>query len=148
MRGDQTNFGNDYPGARFKIRHNLSVNFYSFPFRSAEVKIFSSHNKIRQLCKKIAEKASLSGVFEGINLTMGSLIIALSQKAKNLPISIILIGGIIIGLGLVFIAQSSSLLGPSSSFMYRNADWTTYGSVVVIIGIVVSLSGLLRRFVR
>lgn len=78
---------------------------------------------------------------------MDSLIIALSQKAKNLPISIILIGGIIIGLGLVFIAQSSSLLGPSSSFMYRNADWTTYGSIVVVIGIVVSLCGLLRRFV-
>lgn len=78
---------------------------------------------------------------------MNSLIAALLLKPKNLPISIILIGGIIIGFGLVFIAQSSSLLGPSSSFMYQNPDWTIYGSEVVIIGIIVCSIGLLTKYV-
>ena len=73
---------------------------------------------------------SLSSAFEEINWTIDSPITSLSSEPKKSPFSIILIGGIIIGLGLVFIAQSSSLLGPSSSFMYKNADWTIYGSAV------------------
>jgi hypothetical protein len=87
-------------------------------------------------------------VFEEINLTMNSLITAWLLNTRNSPISIILIGGIIIGFGLVFIAQSSSLLGPPSSFMYQNSDWTIYGSEVVIVGIIVCSLGLLIKFVR
>lgn len=79
---------------------------------------------------------------------MDSLITALFPNLKKLPISIILIGGIIIGLGLVFIGQSSSLVGPSSSFMYDNVDWTTYGYAVAVIGIIMCSIGLLTRFVR
>jgi hypothetical protein len=77
-----------------------------------------------------------------------SLIDALIFEPKRLSNSIILIGGIIIGVGVVFVAQSSSLLGPSSSFMYNNTDWTTYGSIVVVIGIVVCSIALLTRLVR
>ena len=59
-----------------------------------------------------------------------------------------LIGGIMIGLGLVFVAQSSGLLGPSSSFMYNNADWAPYGTSVAVIGIIVFSIGLLMRQAR
>ena len=98
--------------------------------------------------RRQTEIPSLSSAFEEINWTIDSLIDALIFEPKKLSNSIILIGGIIIGLGLVFIAQSSSLLGPSSSFMYNNADWTTYGSIVVAIGIVMCSIGLLTRFAR
>ncbi|HET6641261.1 MAG TPA: hypothetical protein VFG77_06625 [Nitrososphaeraceae archaeon] len=90
----------------------------------------------------------MSTAFEEINWMIDSLIDALIFEPKKLSNSIMLIGGIIIGLGLVFISQSSSLLGPSSSFMYNNADWTTYGSTVVAIGIVVCSIGLLTRYAR
>ena len=67
---------------------------------------------------------------------------------QNLPIPIMLIGGIMIGLGLVFVAQSGGSLGPSSSFMYNNVDWAPYGASVAIIGIIVFSIGLLMRLAR
>ena len=70
------------------------------------------------------------------------------SNSRNLAISFLLIGGIIIGFGLVFVAQSRSLLGPPSSFMYSNVEWTTNGSAIVVIGICVCSIGLLMRFVR
>lgn len=94
------------------------------------------------------EIAPFRRAFEELNWMMDSLITSLFPRTKNLPISIILIGGITIGLGLVFVAQSSSLLGPPSSFMYKNADWTTFGLAVAVIGIVVCSIGLLTRIVR
>ena len=70
------------------------------------------------------------------------------SKSKNLAISFLVIGGIIIGFGLVFVAQSRSLLGPPSSFMYSNVEWTTNGSAIVVVGICLCSIGLLMRFVR
>ena len=83
-----------------------------------------------------------------LNGTMDSLIIPLLPKLNNLDISIIFIGALLIGFGLVFVAQSRGLLGPSSSFMYSNPDWTTNGSAVTLVGIIVCSIGLLMRFVR
>jgi hypothetical protein len=83
-----------------------------------------------------------------LNGTMDSLIISLLPKPKNLDISVIFIGALLIGFGFVFVAQSRSLLGPSSSFMYSNPDWTTNGSAVALVGIIVCSIGLLMRFVR
>jgi hypothetical protein len=39
-------------------------------------------------------------------------------------------------LGLIFTAQSMSLIGPSTSFMYSNPSWSINGSVLIIIGVV------------
>ena len=37
--------------------------------------------------------------------------------------------------GLIFTAQSKSLLGPQSSFMYNNPSWTINGSMFIIAGV-------------
>jgi ammonia channel protein AmtB len=71
-----------------------------------------------------------------------------SVVSKSKDLAILVIGGIIIGFGLVFVAQSRSLLGPPSSFMYSNVEWTTNGSAIVVVGICLCSIGLLMRFVR
>ena len=38
--------------------------------------------------------------------------------------------------GVIFTAQSKSLLGPQSSFMYSNPSWTINGFMFIIVGIV------------
>jgi hypothetical protein len=53
-----------------------------------------------------------------------------------------------VGLGLVFVAQSGGFLGPSSSFMYNNAAWAPYGTSVAVIGIIVFSIGLLMKLAR
>jgi hypothetical protein len=87
-------------------------------------------------------------VLEEIYMTIVDCINSVVSKSKSLAISFLVIGGIIIGFGLVFVAQSRSLLGPPSSFMYSNVEWTTNGSAIVVIGISVCSIGLLMRFVR
>jgi hypothetical protein len=74
-------------------------------------------------------------VLEEIYMTIVDCINSVVSKSKSLAISFLVIGGIIIGFGLVFVAQSRSLLGPPSSFMYSNVEWTTNGSAIVVIGI-------------
>jgi hypothetical protein len=49
---------------------------------------------------------------------------------------IIVIGALFVLLGLIFTAQSNSLIGPSTSFMYSNPAWSINGSVLIVIGIV------------
>jgi hypothetical protein len=43
-------------------------------------------------------------------------------------------------LGIIFTLQSLSIVGPSSSFMYRNQDWTVNGSTIIVVG--ASITGL------
>ena len=46
--------------------------------------------------------------------------------------------GIIIGIfGLIFHLQGQSIVGPESSFMYANPEWTSYGLQILIAGIVI-----------
>ena len=45
-----------------------------------------------------------------------------------------IIGGIILVLGMVFHLQGHSVVGPESSFMYSNPEWTTYGIQIIIVG--------------
>lgn len=54
----------------------------------------------------------------------------------------IIIGSIIIGFGILFIAQSQSLVGPESSFMFRNPEWAVNGSIIAAVGIAVILGGI------
>ena len=48
--------------------------------------------------------------------------------------------------GITFMLQSGGYLGPESSFMVRNADWTGYGVLFTIVGILITVVGrVLRR---
>ncbi|MBE43964.1 MAG: hypothetical protein CMO16_02130 [Thaumarchaeota archaeon] len=49
---------------------------------------------------------------------------------------------IIIVFGILFTAQSQSLVGPESSFMYRNPEWAVNGSVITIIGVAILVGGI------
>ena len=54
------------------------------------------------------------------------------------------LAGIILTLaGIIFILQSNSILGPSSSFMYKNPQWSTNGFILVIIGIIIAIFGIM-----
>ena len=46
-------------------------------------------------------------------------------------------------MGSVFILQSISLIGPSSSFMYKNSAWTDNGFVIIIIGIIIVIFSII-----
>ena len=55
---------------------------------------------------------------------------------------IIIIGVILIIAGIVFTMQSKSIVGPSSSFMYQNPEWTVNGYVIITIGTIISVFGI------
>ncbi|MGH9921578.1 MAG: hypothetical protein ACRD38_02380 [Nitrososphaerales archaeon] len=60
----------------------------------------------------------------------------------------IVAGSIIVGFGILFIAQSQSVVGPESSFMYRNPEWAANGAVIVAAGAVVIAIGIAVMFKR
>jgi hypothetical protein len=56
---------------------------------------------------------------------------------------IFVIVGIIAGTaGLAFTAQSKSIVGPESSFMYNNSQWTINGYVIFGAGLAIIFSGV------
>jgi hypothetical protein len=63
----------------------------------------------------------------------------LSQKSGK---SLIVFGLILIIMGIIFQLQSISLIGPSSSFMYANQDWTFNGLIIIGSGAAVLVIGL------
>jgi hypothetical protein len=58
------------------------------------------------------------------------------------------VGCMLIIAGIVFVAQSNSVVGPQSSFMYSNPQWTVNGFAISIIGLVVLTFGVLIRFIK
>ncbi len=60
----------------------------------------------------------------------------------------IFVGSIIVAFGLLFIAQSQSVVGPESSFMYRNPEWAANGSMIAAVGVVVIAIGIAIAFRR
>jgi len=56
---------------------------------------------------------------------------------KKLPVSIIVIGAIILAFGIIFHLQGQGIVGPQESFMYENPNWITYGQQIVVIGILI-----------
>ncbi|NAL78515.1 hypothetical protein DYY65_09765 [Nitrososphaera sp. AFS] len=62
---------------------------------------------------------------------------------KSIGKVITVTGLISIILGIIFTAQSKSVIGPSSSFMYANPSWTVNGSALIGIGIAVLLLGII-----
>jgi len=58
-----------------------------------------------------------------------------------------IIGIALIIVGLIFTAQSKSLLGPQSSFMYNNPLWTLNGSMFIIAGVIILILGIIFRII-
>ena len=56
---------------------------------------------------------------------------------KKLPISIIVIGVIVLLFGIIFHLQGQGIVGPQESFMYENLNWITYGQQIAVIGILI-----------
>jgi hypothetical protein len=57
---------------------------------------------------------------------------------------ILVVVGIIAGIaGLAFTAQSKSIVGPESSFMYNNPQWTINGYVIFGVGLAIIFSGVM-----
>ena len=55
---------------------------------------------------------------------------------------LIIIGLMLIIAGIIFTMQSKSIVGPSSSFMYQNPEWTINGYVIISIGTIISVFGI------
>ena len=60
----------------------------------------------------------------------------------------VIAGSIIVAFGILFIAQSQSVVGPESSFMYRNPEWAVNGSIIAVIGAVLIAGGITIAFKR
>ena len=61
---------------------------------------------------------------------------------------IAIVGTIILGLGITFHLQGQSIVGPESSFMYKNPDWITYGMQIAIVGTITIISGIILKVVK
>ena len=48
-------------------------------------------------------------------------------------------GAIIAVFGMIFTLQGQGILGPADSFMVNNPRWITYGSALVVLGIIMTL---------
>jgi uncharacterized membrane protein YidH (DUF202 family) len=61
---------------------------------------------------------------------------------------LIIVGLILIIAGIVFTMQSKSIVGPSSSFMYKNPEWTVNGYAIIIVGTIIGASGIILWKIR
>ncbi|HKI09019.1 MAG TPA: hypothetical protein VKA09_11530 [Nitrososphaeraceae archaeon] len=59
--------------------------------------------------------------------------------------TLFIIGLVIIILGVIFLLQSKSSLGPSTSFMYSNPEWTVNGYIIIAVGVIVTGVGVITR---
>lgn len=59
--------------------------------------------------------------------------------------ALIIIGLVIIILGVIFLLQSKSSLGPSTSFMYSNPEWTVNGYIIIAVGVIVAAVSVMTR---
>ena len=56
-------------------------------------------------------------------------------------VSILIIGTVISLAGLTFWLQGLAVVGPPSSFMYKNPEWITNGMYILAFGIVIIIIG-------
>jgi len=59
--------------------------------------------------------------------------------------ALIIIGLVIVILGVIFLLQSKSSLGPSTSFMYSNPEWTVNGYILIAVGVIVTGVSVITR---
>ena len=62
--------------------------------------------------------------------------------------TLIVVGCMLIITGILFVAQSKSEVGPPSSFMYSNPQWTVNGFAICIIGLVVLVCGITIHYIK
>lgn len=62
---------------------------------------------------------------------------------KNTGKYLIILGVIIVTAGIIFTMQSKSIVGPTSSFMYQNPEWTINGYVIIAIGTIIGIFGII-----
>jgi len=53
----------------------------------------------------------------------------------------LIIGILLVAAGILFTMQSNSVVGPSTSFMYDNPEWTNNGFIIIVIGVFLILIG-------
>jgi uncharacterized membrane protein len=53
----------------------------------------------------------------------------------------LIVGIILVAAGMLFTMQSNSVVGPSTSFMYDNPEWTSNGFIIIVIGVFLVLIG-------
>jgi Zn-dependent protease with chaperone function len=64
------------------------------------------------------------------------------MKKRHIIKMLIVVGAILILAGSIFMAQSKSFIGPQSSFMYSNPQWTINGFFIFILGLVIAAFGI------
>ena len=62
--------------------------------------------------------------------------------------TLIVVGCIILISGIIFVAQSKSKIGPNTSFMYSNPQWTVNGFAISVIGLIVLACGIIIHFIK
>jgi len=68
---------------------------------------------------------------------------------KSILVKILLVVGfILIIAGIIFVAQSNSMIGPQSSFMYSNPQWTVNGFTISVAGLSILVCALVIHFVK
>ncbi len=55
--------------------------------------------------------------------------------------AIVIPGIILVIFGIIFNFQGHGIVGPESSFMYQSEDWTNYGIVISVAGVILILIG-------
>ncbi|MGB7954014.1 MAG: hypothetical protein WCF23_08530 [Candidatus Nitrosopolaris sp.] len=65
------------------------------------------------------------------------------MKLKYVGRSLGVAGLILLILGIIFTLQSRRIVGPSSSFMFSNPDWTVNGSIVIGVGVIIFVFGIM-----
>ena len=61
---------------------------------------------------------------------------------------LLFVGFVLVIAGIIFVAQSNSMIGPQSSFMYSNPQWTVNGFAISAMGLIILVCGLVIRFVK
>ena len=49
------------------------------------------------------------------------------------------------GFGILFHLQGQSVVGPESSFMYSNPEWTSYGLGIAVVGLIIISIGIVTK---
>jgi heme/copper-type cytochrome/quinol oxidase subunit 4 len=62
--------------------------------------------------------------------------------------TVTIIGLVLVVSGSIFVLQSKSVIGPTSSFMHSNSEWTINGYIIVITGIILSAVGGILWWLR
>jgi hypothetical protein len=65
---------------------------------------------------------------------------------RTIGILVTVVGALAALFGVVFVLQSVDVLGPESSSMVGSSDWTVYGLLVAVVGVLAVVAGrILRR---